>query len=116
MGDDCRVDFGDACQVREHAVMELVVRNATAIETEVSLRVERFGVRDATAREATARRRDAADLAAGGRGGGGRDATRGGARARWVVWRAVTVWFRRHSHRTRRNIPPWRNRNPPGVC
>ena len=81
LGDDCRVDFGDACQVREHAVMELVVRNATAIETEVSLRVERFGVRDATAREATARRRDAADAAAGGRGGGGRDATRGGARA-----------------------------------
>jgi len=81
LGDDCRVDFGDACQVREHAVMELVVRNATAIETEVSLRVERFGVRDATAREATARRRDAAGAAAGGAGGGGRDATRGGARA-----------------------------------
>lgn len=81
LGDDARVDFGDACQVREHETMELVVRNATAIETEVSLCVEKFGVRDATASEAAARRRDAAGAGAGGRGGGGLDATRGGARA-----------------------------------
>ena len=81
LGDDCRVDFGDACQVREHAVMELVVRNATAIETRVSLRVERRGVRDETARDAMAKRRDAAGAGAGGRGGGGRDASLGNARA-----------------------------------
>jgi hypothetical protein len=75
------VDFGDACQVREHAVMELVVRNATAIETFVSLQVDKRGVRDETARELTAKRRVAAGAGAGGRGGGGRDASLGGARA-----------------------------------
>jgi hypothetical protein len=81
LGDAVRINFGDQNQVREHSVMELVVRNTSGIETTCDLGFLKFGVSDTTSRKAMANRRAATGASSGGRGWGGVDATRGNARA-----------------------------------
>jgi len=71
LDDHVRVDFGDSCEVREHAAMEVLIKNTTAIETSVRIDVERHGVPDAVGMRvmecwAAARGADAAGLSKGG--------------------------------------------------
>ena len=71
LDDHVRVDFGDACEVREHAAMEVLIKNTTAIETSVRIDVERHGVSDAVGMRvmecwAAAKGADAAGLSKGG--------------------------------------------------
>ena len=83
LGDSLSINFGNANQVREHGLMELVVRNTSAIDTTVDFGFEKFGVSDETARKSMDARRVVNEASAGGRGWGGTDASRGqiGARA-----------------------------------
>ena len=82
IGDAVRLDFGDDCEVREHATMELVIRNVTAMEVPVWISAERLGVPDDVAARtmeawAEARSADGAGLAGGGVSGAGARAVGG---------------------------------------
>ena len=71
LGDHVQVDFGDACEIRTHATMEVLIKNTTAIESSVRIDVERHGVSDAVGMKvmecwAAARGADAAGLGGGG--------------------------------------------------
>ena len=82
IGDAVRLDFGDDCEVREHAAMELVIRNVTAMEVPVWISAERLGVPDDVAARvmearADAKSADGAGLAGGGVSGAGARAVGG---------------------------------------
>ena len=87
IGDAVRLDFGDDCEVREHAAMELVIRNVTAMEVPVWISAERLGVPDDVAARVMEARADAKSADGAGLAGGG---VSGAARAPSAASRAAT--------------------------